>query len=189
MRQEENEMTEQDNLIQFPGSPEISCPVCESKNVVSRMEPESFSYGAGKDAVNLSAVVPVRRCQDCGFEFTDEVADRVKHNAVCQQLGVMNPDQITSIREQFGLSRAEFARATKIGEASINRWENGLLIQNAAMDQYLFLLSFAENFERIRRRPEEGTSHEPVVSNRESNVFVVLSITDRVRSQARAFSL
>ena len=42
--------------------------------------------------------------------------------------------------------------------ASLARWETGALIQNGANDQLLFLLTFPENFERLRRRAEETES-------------------------------
>jgi DNA-binding transcriptional regulator YiaG len=93
----------------------------------------------------------MRKCADCGFEFTDGAAESSRHEAVCRYLSVLTPEEILRIRELNGLSRAEFAKLTRIGEASLHRWENGLLIQNPAMDSYLRLLAFPESLERLRR--------------------------------------
>ena len=38
------------------------------------------------------------------------------------------------------MSRVSFAQVTGLGEASLNRWENGLNIQTHANDRYLRLL-------------------------------------------------
>ena len=44
------------------------------------------------------------------------------------------------------------ASVTKIGEASLGRWEAGSMIQGLAYDQFLFLLQHAENMERLQQR-------------------------------------
>jgi transcriptional regulator with XRE-family HTH domain len=64
----------------------------------------------------------------------------------------LTPAEITAIRERYHLSRAEFARLTRIGEASLARWEGGLIIQNGSIDQLLYLLTFSENLDRLRHR-------------------------------------
>ena len=65
---------------------------------------------------------------------------------------LLSPEEIKAIRKHLGLSRAEFARLTRIGEASLARWETGHIVQNAAMDNYLRLLSYEENVKRIAWR-------------------------------------
>ena len=47
------------------------------------------------------------------------------------------------------MTRAAFAQATGLGEASLNRWENGVLVQNAANDRYLRLLAIPEVMSRL----------------------------------------
>src|SRR5207249_4737087 len=44
------------------------------------------------------------------------------------------------LRERLGLSQAEFAAFTGIGEASLSRWERGLLIPSKAHNRYLRLI-------------------------------------------------
>ncbi len=170
-------------------SRKILCPVCESKRIVTRKLSESFPYGSGKEEVTLSAIVPVHSCQDCQFEFTDELADQAKHNAICRHLEVMPPRQIALIREQYNRSRAEFARVTRIGEASINRWENALLIQNSAMDQYLYLLSFPENFERIQQRNYHSFRNFLAGSEQQPYQYPILIPTEKHKRDSVAFRL
>jgi putative zinc finger/helix-turn-helix YgiT family protein len=130
----------------------FECPNCDSTNVDTQMVRTKFKYGTGNKAVELEAVVPVRKCNDCGFEYTDSEAEDLRHAAICNHLEVMTPAEVVAIRKQYGLSRADFAQATRIGEASLSRWETGEIIQNAAYDDYLHLLSFPENMSRLEKR-------------------------------------
>lgn len=135
----------------------LSCPDCESDRIVTEWIDRPFPYGRGDCSVELSARIPVRRCEECGDQFLDAEAEDLMHEAVCRHLGVMTPSEVRAIRRQSGgLSRAEFSRITRLGEATIGRWERGELIQNAAYDQLLYLLTFPENRVRIRERAERS---------------------------------
>lgn len=101
---------------------------------------ETFHYGAGRDAVTLTARVPVFSCADCDLEFTDSQAEEIRHEVVCIHLGVLTPAEIKSIRSHLSLSQAQFAELTEIGVASLKRWETGDVIQNKSMDKYLRLI-------------------------------------------------
>jgi putative zinc finger/helix-turn-helix YgiT family protein len=145
----------------MPDSQEIvgmECPTCGVGSIRTEIQEERFTYGAGKDEVELAARVPVRICSGCGSQFMDAEAEEAKHDAVCQHLGVLGPKKIIGIRKQHGLTRGAWAKLTRIGEASLSRWENGHLIQNASSDQLLYLLMFPDNVERLRERAEETES-------------------------------
>jgi len=149
-------MTENGNVIKFPQPERIECPACEDKDVTTTMETETFTYGEGAEAVELTVRVPVRTCTSCGFQFTDNIAEEIRHEAVCRYLGIMSPKEIQMVRKSYGMSRADFTRLTRIGEASLARWESGQLMQNLAYDQFLYLLTFPENVERLKsRKPGE----------------------------------
>ena len=117
----------------------------------TRWREHAFRYGAGASAVELNVTLPVRVCRSCGFEFLDHEAETLQHDAVCAHLGVLTPKEIRGIRRMHGMSRAEFSRVTGLGEATLNRWENAILIQNAANDRYLRLLARHENVRRLER--------------------------------------
>ncbi len=69
----------------------------------------------------------------------------------------MIPADVAEVRKRYRLRREEFAAKTRLGEASLARWESGQLIQNAAYDNYLYLLTFEENMRRLEERTERYT--------------------------------
>jgi putative zinc finger/helix-turn-helix YgiT family protein len=126
------------------------CPNCGAKDIRTTWIEDPFPYGVGVEPVQLTARVPLRTCAACGCEYYDEDAEDARHEAICRHLGVQTPAEIAALRKKYGLSRAEFARLTKLGEATIARWERGALIQNAANDRFLSLLRWQENLDRLR---------------------------------------
>lgn len=133
-------------------SPTMECPSCGSTSIYSTSEVERFQYGDKEDATVLSASVRVHHCQGCGFAFTDRDASEIRHDAVCRHLGVLTPAEVRAVRERYSLSQAAFAELSKIGKASLARWESGVLVQNQANDNLLYLLTFSENFARLADR-------------------------------------
>ncbi len=99
-------------------------------------------------------MVPLRTCTSCGFEFLDEVAEDLKHDATCHHLGLLTPSEIRAIRKQYGLKRHEFAAVTGLGEATIGRWESGAIYQSSANDNFLRLLRDPRNMLELQRRAE-----------------------------------
>ena len=82
------------------------------------------------------------RCTNCGFktidskyseEFTKLISDayRAKH-------GLLTGKQIREARRHLRMSQDEFARYLKVGPASVHRWENGQ-IQDEALNELLLL--------------------------------------------------
>jgi putative zinc finger/helix-turn-helix YgiT family protein len=149
-------MGNQDPVIGFPDMKSNVCPACGKEMLESMVEETSFTYGTGATAVDLSCPVSVHRCSGCGFEFTDSEAEDARDLAVRRYFRVMLPEEIRGIRESNNISRREFGSITRIGEASLARWESGDVIQNAGYDQFLYLLKFPENFQRLKDRPEEN---------------------------------
>jgi len=85
----------------------------------------------------------------------------------------MTPKEIINLRKRQGLTRAEFAQRSRIGEASLARWETGEFIQTQANDNYLFLLGFPENMDRIMKRLSKSEA-EPEVKERRGGMFRAL---------------
>jgi DNA-binding transcriptional regulator YiaG len=137
------------------------CPDCGNGSVETTMEVENLPYGVGPAAINLRVEVPVRHCSACGFKFTDSEADDRREKAIRRHLGLLMPEEIREIRASLGgISRKEFASVTRIGEASLARWETGQLLQGGALDHYLYLLTFSGNYERLQQRPTAKTVNE-----------------------------
>ncbi len=187
-------MGHRDNLIEFPRLPELQCAACGSQNVRTTIETETFAYGESTARAELTARIPVRICDACGFHFTDEAADDARHEAICRHLRVMTPQEIATVRKTYGLSRAEFARLTRLGEASLARWEAGLLIQNAAYDRFLYLLTFRENIERLKQEDHQSvvkTIARRIVERPQMNPGLrsLREISPDLRARAAAFQL
>lgn len=155
------------------------CPLCDG-GVTTERKPLKFDYGADDTMVELAVDVPVHRCNVCDFEYLDDEAEHLKHDAVCQHLGVLSPTEIRQIRE--GMSRAQFARLTGIGEASLNRWENGLSIQTHAYDRYLRLLTRTANQHYLNFIVNP-------ISIQTSGRFRVIDVTPRLQKEQENFQL
>ena len=146
----------------------------------------SFPYGAGASAVELNVTLPVRVCRLCGFEFLDHEGETLRHEAVCAHLGVLTPKEIRGIRRMHGMSRAEFSRVTGLGEATLNRWENAILIQNAANDRYLRLLALHENVRKLERLDGSGARRSPTP---EAGRFRTIEISEELRRGQAGFEI
>ena len=118
----------------------FTCPDCEGHSFTTVLHNDEFKYGAGDSAVTLRAQVPVHCCASCDFEFLGREGRLIKHEAVCRHLDLLTPTEIRSIRESHGMSRTAYAEVTGFGEATLNRWENGAMIQNREDNHYLRLL-------------------------------------------------
>lgn len=135
-----------------------TCPVCGKDHVTTFVHRDTFDYGTGESAVTLNLDLPVRRCVECDFEFLDHEAEQLRHDAICNHLGVLTSTEIRAIRKQHGMTRASFAEVTGLGEATLNRWENGVVIQNPANDRYLRLLAIPDVFGRLADLPTGPSS-------------------------------
>jgi DNA-binding transcriptional regulator YiaG len=142
----------------MPGGP--ACFECDAPTVTEWRE-HAFTYGAGALAVELNVTLPVRICKSCGFEFLDHEAETLQHEAICAHLGVLTPKEIEGIRKMHGMSRARFSAVTGLGEATLNRWEKAILIQNTANDRYLRLLALPDNIRRLRLAGATAESPQP----------------------------
>lgn len=128
----------------------LQCGNCGSWNIETTIVEDRFIYGGDADAVTFRATVPVRCCRACGEKFTDWMAEDKYHEAVCRHSGVLTPAEVVAIRKHYDMSRHQFARVTRLAEATFERWECGAQIQPPAFDLYLRLLALDENMQRIR---------------------------------------
>lgn len=165
-------------------APLFSCAFCQSAAVRTEIIAISFQYGVGSDAVTLERKVPLRICEECGAEYFDHVAEEVKHDAVCQYLGLLCPREIRSIRESYG-TQADFASLTGISPASLSRWETGASIQSRPYDNFLRLLRRQSNIayltgEKKAPRPTQSAT---------TSKFRCIEITPAKRQQASGFEL
>jgi putative zinc finger/helix-turn-helix YgiT family protein len=151
-RKEESSMSKQ--IIQFPHSETRKCECCGAQDVFMTYENETFNYQTEDDGVvQLVARVPVWTCGGCEEQSTDERAEDIRHETVCEFLGRLAPAKIKEIRKRIGMSQNQFAELTGFGIASIKRWESGALIQGLAQDRYMRLLEDGRNVTALQRQP------------------------------------
>lgn len=159
------------------------CPDCESTDSVLDYRQQTFQYGRGSEAVQLTCDVPAYKCNQCGCEWTGAEAEDARQVTVCRHLGRLTPDEVLKIREKSRLSQAEFSRITGFGEASLSRWETGAQVQNASSDRLLRLIQAdPRNLHRLEGIAEsDGLSKDPQLR--------CIVITPELRARAMAFNL
>jgi putative zinc finger/helix-turn-helix YgiT family protein len=170
-------------------SHKFTCGECGSNNIETTNEKYSFPYGIGDEAVELSCVVPVRNCNNCGAKFLDDVAEDLCHEEICRYKGVMTPSEIKHIRAKCGFSQEQFAQITKLGSATLSRWERGIVIQNEAYDNYLFLIKLPYNLERVRNRTRCSEEAQAYIWQGEEDRFRELKVNQELVEVSRRFKL
>lgn len=166
-----------------------ACPLCGGTQISTVLHRDTFTYGSGESAATLRCELPVRHCAACDIEFVDHEGERIRHEAVCRHLGVLTPAEIRAIRSRHGMTRTVFAQITGLGEATLNRWENGIVVQNLANDRYLRLLSMPGVIHTLRTTLDSPTSlsHESPSVGRSR--FRVLEVSDRMLVRQCSFQL
>jgi YgiT-type zinc finger domain-containing protein len=135
-----------------------ACEDCARISVRIGNELQSFPYGEGEDQTILTAEVPVWRCSSCGLAYTDEIAEELRHDAICRHLGRLTPRELRNLRMTYALSQQEWAAVTGFGVASVKRWETSNQIQNEAADRYIRLLVRRDIFERVAELQATATT-------------------------------
>src|SRR5690348_15020989 len=121
-----------------------SCPFCGGETH-TRVVCEAFPYTTPQGEVSLTAQVPYDHCTACGYTGFSEAGERARTEAIYRHVGRLSPWEIICIRENLGLSQAEFADRLGVGKASLERWERGVNMQNQSMDNLILLLSDANH--------------------------------------------
>ncbi len=163
------------------------CPICDGKAETHWCQ-HDFLYGVGDDAVELRAELPFGRCDACDFEFLDHDGERRKHEAVCKHLDILSPWEIKDIRLRHKMSRAEFARISGLGEATLARWERGHVTQNRANDHYLRLIAQPGGIDRLLAATQTANSSVTRANSPEDR-FPAIRITNELRAEQQSFRL
>jgi putative zinc finger/helix-turn-helix YgiT family protein len=133
---------------------QIFCPHCETTRQVQ-------STTATEHVVVRGEAIPVTRehraCQACGASFDQPGAPdtaALAHEAYRRKAGLLSPDEIRAFRTAHDLTQHELGRLLGWGGATVSRYENGAL-QDDAHDRALRLLMRAGNLPAlIERYPE-----------------------------------
>jgi len=122
------------------------CKYCNKETSLKKLQ-RTETYPVKGENTTIEATVYV--CEVCGQdawipEVDDENLDRA-YAEYRKAHGLLNPDEIKSIREKYGLSQVAFARILGFGEKTIARYENGSL-QDEAPNNLLLLVKNPESF-------------------------------------------
>jgi putative zinc finger/helix-turn-helix YgiT family protein len=157
-----------------------TCDCCGSTDIEELLTDTSFEYGE-EEKVVLHTKVPVISCKECGMEYTDERAEKIRHEAVCKHLNLLAPSEIRQIRLIYSESMVSFCNHTGIGSATLTRWENGQVIQNRSSDSLLRLLRDEANYQRLKTARMKTAEPESIFPN--------LSFNEPLKARANGFSL
>jgi len=128
------------------------CPECGHIGMHTERVCDAFSYGSGKDQVELKAWITLDVCNNCSSKFDTEDADRIRHNEICSHLQLLSPADVLKIRVRHQMSQAKFAELTGIGVASLSRWESGQMLQSKSHDNLLRLCEARLNIDFLERK-------------------------------------
>src|SRR2546425_1217607 len=132
------------------------CPACGRESVVER-EAHKETLVVRGEPIEIEA--EVRRCQLCGETFaTLEEEERNFDKAYRKYRGMhdlLQPEEIRSIRGQYGIGQRAFSRLLGWGEITLHRYESGALQDETHNNELLLLkdpINFSVLFERNKDR-------------------------------------
>ena len=125
------------------------CPVCDCERDVKIIRKEE-TYSVKGELITIEANVCT--CAQCheeimSFEYDSDNLRRA-YEKYRMNHGLLQPEEIKKIREQYDVSQVTFARIIGVGDKTIARYENGSL-QDEAINNLIELSKDPKNFARL----------------------------------------
>jgi putative zinc finger/helix-turn-helix YgiT family protein len=125
------------------------CPNCEK---ISELEHIVTTEELNVRGDIIKVEVEYYRCTECGEEFEDprskdDPLDKA-YREYRRRHGMIQPEEIREMRKLYGLTQQELSKLIGWGGATLSRYENGAL-QDDAHDRFLQLVKDPENLQRI----------------------------------------
>jgi len=124
------------------------CPVCEVEKDLIYGEIDEVLKVRGEDIYVTSKIY---YCPEGNHYFHDaddeEEKFQVAYREYRKRKGLLQPEDIKQIREQYGLSQRSFAQLLDWGEVTIHRYESGA-IQDAVHNDVLSMIRSFEEFKK-----------------------------------------
>lgn len=118
----------------------LICPECEDEKLV---EASTSPVKVTIKGETFSVPIQLYRCLECGSQIEDPQNPQDELDLAYRQYrtqhNLLQPEQIKSLRTQYGLTQTELATLLGFSPATISRYENGEL-QEKAQDNALGLL-------------------------------------------------
>ena len=110
------------------------CPTCEDwRETKAETREETYTVRGSEIRVPVAAHVCVVCGEAIGSDDEDQAVLDAVHAAYRREEDLLTPERIKAIRQRYRLSQRSFANLLGMGEATINRYENGAL-QDPAHD-------------------------------------------------------
>lgn len=136
------------------------CPICEKES--------TLILHKGIEEINIRGEkIPVEieyyRCQECGEEFENPQPGydplEIAYNEFRSRKGYVQPSEIRDFRKKLGITQTEFSQLLGIGIATLSRYENGAL-QDEAHDRVLRLGMDPDNLLKLIKNNPRALSSE-----------------------------
>lgn len=125
------------------------CEKCEKmQETICRKTTDDFVVKDRTIRVQITICV----CKTCGEEVWDENVEKENERIVFgeyrKQAGLLQPEDIKSIRDKYGLTQTTFAALLGFGAKTITRYENGS-IQDMSHDNLIRLMNSYDCFSQL----------------------------------------
>ena len=118
------------------------CPVCEVERDLIYGEMDEVLKVRGED---IEVTSRVHYCPEGNHYFYDvedeEEKFQIAYREYRKRKGLLQPEEIRQIREQYGLSQKNFARLLGWGDITIHRYESGAIQDDAHNDVLVLIRS------------------------------------------------
>jgi putative zinc finger/helix-turn-helix YgiT family protein len=125
------------------------CPACEEERALE-VGTRRETLSVRNEPIEIEAAV--ERCTTCGEFFADldeeEANFQQAYRIYRERHGLLQPEEIREIREQYGIGQRPLSRLLGWGEVTIHRYESGA-IQDEVHNEVLLFLKDPENFRTI----------------------------------------
>jgi len=131
------------------------CPNCEKETKLDFIK-------TMEEVIVRSEAIPINveffKCKECGSEFRDPSSTidplDVAYREYRQRHGMLQPDEIRELREKYGLTQQVMSKLLGWGGATLSRYENGAL-QDEAHETILEFIQEPHNMlELIVKKPD-----------------------------------
>lgn len=127
--------------------------------------------------VEITIDAEVMVCNECGEEvFDEETNNEILRNIYAEYRrikGLLQPYEIKSVRERYGVSQVVFAKILGLGDKTISRYENGS-IQDEAQNNLILLAANPENFMKLLDKNRLKLTENELLQVMAGRVFMTL---------------
>lgn len=107
----------------------------------------------------------VTYCKECGNKVWNPKCDddnlKIAYNIYRKNHNLLQPEEITAIREKYEITQITFARVLGLGDKTITRYENGA-IQDTAQNNLILLSRNINNFKILFEKQMDKLNNDEI---------------------------